>query len=99
HASKSPRVKKIFSPRRHMSLADCACLLLFAALLLLGGLHGALNVAITADYWERRLDDGASSPLITHVFDVAGQSTDDFSLVDIVVRDHDFRKPIFDVDH
>src|SRR5262249_1188422 len=38
----------------------------------------ALNVAIAADYWERRLDDGASSPLITHVFDVADQITDDF---------------------
>src|SRR5262249_31552678 len=31
----------------------------------------ALNVAITPDYWERRLDDGASSPLVIHVFDVA----------------------------
>src|SRR5262245_59412387 len=32
----------------------------------------ALNVAITADYWERRrLDDGASSPLMIHVFDMA----------------------------
>jgi hypothetical protein len=38
----------------------------------------ALNVAITADYWEARLDDGASSPLIIHVFDVADQITDDF---------------------
>jgi hypothetical protein len=38
----------------------------------------ALNVAITADYWERRLDDGASSPPIIRVFDVADQITDDF---------------------
>src|SRR5262245_1230606 len=59
----------------------------------------ALNVAIIADYWERRFDDGASSPLIIHVFDVADQIADDFYLVDILVRDYDVREPIFDHDH
>jgi hypothetical protein len=48
---------------------------------------------------RRRLEDGASSPVIIHVFDVAYQIADDFDLVDILVRDYDAREPIFDHDH
>ena len=72
-------MKKIFSPRRHMSLADCACLLL-AAFLLLGGVHGVrAKRGYNCELVERRrLDDGASSPLMIHVFDMADQIGDDF---------------------
>src|SRR5262245_29045496 len=60
----------------------------------------ALNVANTCELVERRrLDDGASSPLMIHVFDMADQIADDFQLVDILVRDYDVREPIFDHDH
>src|SRR5215831_11616208 len=38
---------------------------------------------------RRRLDDGASSPLMIHVFDMADQIADDFYLIDILVRDYD----------
>ena len=38
----------------------------------------SLNAAITCGSLERRLDDGASSPLIIHAFDVADQIADDF---------------------
>src|SRR5262249_48257976 len=80
HDSKSPRVKKVFSPRRHMSSVVGRLRMLTPRSLLAARRRPrrALNVAITADYWERRLEDGASSPLITHVFDVADQIADDF---------------------
>src|SRR5262245_45853217 len=37
-----------------------------------------LNATITCGSVERRLDDGASSPLIIHAFDVTDQIADDF---------------------
>ena len=58
-----------------------------------------LTTAITCGSLGRRLDDGASSPLIIHVFDVADEIADDLYLVDILIRDYDVREPIFDYDH
>src|SRR6516164_9771995 len=73
--SKSRRVKKVFSPRRHMSSAVCECLLLAA----FASTARALNVAITADYWSDVASTiGASSSVMIHVFDVADQIADDF---------------------
>src|SRR5262245_33237889 len=91
------RVKKVFSPRRHMSSAVCECLLL-AAFLRVHGVRAkrGYNCELVE---RRRLDDGASSPLMIHVFDMADQIADDFQLVDILVRDYDVREPIFDRDH
>src|SRR5262249_60276117 len=73
--SKGPRVKK--AAPQHTSPATCACLTAFL-LARQAPRRVSLNVAITADYGERRLDDGASSPLIIYAFDVADQIADDF---------------------
>src|SRR5215472_718593 len=62
HASKSPRVKKIFSPLRHVTGRLRMPTPLRGLVAARRPPRCALNVAITADYWERRLDDGASSP-------------------------------------
>jgi hypothetical protein len=59
-----------------------------------------LNAALTcASLERRRLDDGASSPLVIHIFDAADEIADDLYLVDILIHDYDVREPIFDHDH
>src|SRR5262245_21234905 len=64
-------------------------------------LSGARRVhpVIVGGSLERRLDEGASSPLIIHVFDVADWIAHDFYRVDILVRDYDVREPMFDHNH
>src|SRR5262245_39657125 len=73
---KSSREKGL-QPSSTLSPAACACLLL-AAFLLIGGVHGALNVAITADYWSVVASTVERGRLMIHVFDVADQIADDF---------------------
>src|SRR5262249_55736712 len=97
NAPKGPRVKKAAPPRHcrrppaHASSSQPSCCSAVSTARAKRGYNCGLL--------ERRLDDGASSPLIIHVFDVADQITDDFYLVDILVRDFDVREPIFDNDH
>src|SRR6516164_7999459 len=87
-------------PPQHTSPAACACLTARSVPACWAAPRRvSLNAAITCGSLERRLDDGASSPLIIHAFDVADQIADDFYLIDILVRDYDVREPIFDHDH
>src|SRR5215471_21565646 len=73
HRSKRPRVKK--AAPQHTSPAACACL---TAFLLARKAPRRVSLNVAMDYGERRLDNGASSPLIIYAFDVADQIADDF---------------------
>jgi hypothetical protein len=99
HAKRSSREKG--RPPRHTSparlrLPTCSQRSCRSA----GSTARELNAALTCGSLERRrLDDGASSPLVIHIFDVADEIADDLYLVDILILYYDVREPIFDHDH